>query len=109
MSNDTQTISLLGKQFHIKHPIEDHANLAQAALYLDEVLHTVRQTSEKVSSFENALVTAALNLSDELLRLKNGSLQPYADIHERMRVLTLSMAEVFLQIPAPLATEDAIY
>jgi cell division protein ZapA (FtsZ GTPase activity inhibitor) len=101
MSQDTQTITLLNKSFHIKHPQDDHASLEKAAVYLDSVLRTIHQTSNNVSTFENTLVTAALNLCDELLQLKTGELNSRESLDERLLLLCHHLEHAIEEVLAP--------
>ncbi len=97
MSNDTHTIYLLSKPFQIKATQEELSNLQQTASYLDSVLRTIKQTSRKPANFENLILTAALNLADELLQIKNASQPDYQAIDDRLERLKDKMADVLVE------------
>lgn len=64
-----QNISLMGKPFAIKCPDDKAERLHKAVEHLTESMKIVQQ-SGNVCSFESQLVTAALNITDELLAIK---------------------------------------
>lgn len=82
---DGVVISILGKEFIVACPDDERESLQAAASYLDRKLREV-QSSGKVIGTERAAIMAALNISHELLTLKQrGGLS--ADATQKLRVL----------------------
>jgi len=63
------TISILGKELMVACPDDERESLAAAARYLDQRMREI-QDSGKVIGTERCAVMAALNLSNELLQLR---------------------------------------
>lgn len=59
-------ISIMGKEFQVASPEDEHQTLLQAANFLDQRMREIRE-SGKVLGLERIAVMAALNLSYELL------------------------------------------
>lgn len=78
-------ISILGKEFMVACPDEERESLVAAAAYLDNKLRDV-QASGKVIGTERAAIMAALNISHELLVLRQrGELSE--DTAQKVRLL----------------------
>lgn len=73
MSRSTQTVSvrILDKEYQVACPPEQQAELLMSAKHLDEQMRAIRETG-KVIGLERIAVMAALNISHELLRTRNG-------------------------------------
>ncbi len=72
MSNDTTStvdIFILDKAYKISCPVNEQDNLRRAALYLDRKMRDIRG-SGKMLGLERVAVIAALNISHELLSIK---------------------------------------
>ncbi len=63
------TISILGKELMVACPDDERESLAAAARYLDQRMREI-QDSGKVIGTERCAVMAALNLTNELLQLR---------------------------------------
>ncbi|GAB3376697.1 cell division protein ZapA [Spongiibacter taiwanensis] len=70
MSQNTVVVKILDKEYQVACPPEEQAPLLQAAQYLDRQMRQIR-TSGKVIGLERIAVMAALNISHELLSVKN--------------------------------------
>lgn len=78
-------IHILGKEFMVACPDDERDSLIAAAAYLDRKLREV-QTSGKVIGTERAAIMAALNISHELLNLRQrGGLSE--DATQKLRLL----------------------
>lgn len=73
MKAKTQTVSvrILDKEYQVACPPEQQAELLMSAKHLDEQMRAIRETG-KVIGLERIAVMAALNISHELLRTRNG-------------------------------------
>ena len=69
---DTVAVSILGKEYQVACPAEQHAELLLSARYLDEQMRVIRATG-KVIGLERIAVMAALNIAHELLRTRNAA------------------------------------
>lgn len=69
---DTAAVSILGKEYQVACPAEQHAELLLSARYLDEQMRAIRATG-KVIGLERIAVMAALNIAHELLRTRNAA------------------------------------
>lgn len=70
MSQNTVVVKILDKEYQVACPPEEQGALLQAAQYLDRQMRQIR-TSGKVIGLERIAVMAALNISHELLSVKN--------------------------------------
>lgn len=78
-------INILGKEFMVSCPDDERESLVAAAAYLDRKLRDV-QASGKVIGTERTAIMAALNISHELLILRErGSLSE--DATQKVRLL----------------------
>jgi len=62
-------VSILGKVFSVACREEEHTDLLAAAQYLDQKMRRIHATG-KVIGLERCAVMAALNITHELLRLR---------------------------------------
>ena len=69
---DTVAVSILGKEYQVACPAEQHAELLLSARYLDEQMRVIRATG-KVIGLERIAVMAALNIAHELLPTRNAA------------------------------------
>ena len=68
-TSDGIAVTILGKEFRVACPDNERASLLAAASYLDRKLREV-QASGKVIGSERAAIVAALNITHELLELR---------------------------------------
>jgi cell division protein ZapA len=80
------TISILGKELMVACPDDERESLAAAARYLDQRMREI-QDSGKVIGAERCAVMAALNLTNELLQLRQQVNDVPAGIDARLQTL----------------------
>ena len=83
------SIRILEKEYQVACPIEERTDLLDAAEYLNSKMRDIRE-SGAVMGLDRIAVMAALNLSNELLKLKkNGgvSSEGEAELVDKMRLL----------------------
>lgn len=80
-------ISILGKDFQVASPEEEHQQLLQAANFLDKRMREIRE-SGKVLGLERIAIMAALNLSYELLNKSNSNPEEISIINNKMQQLS---------------------
>ena len=93
--NDTDNlvaVSILDKVYKIKCPSKQSCELQQSAAYLDEHVRKLRRTTH-IPHLENLLVVAALNITHELLALKNHKNQSIENITLRIQQLQQRIQE----------------
>ena len=80
------TISILGKELMVACPDDERESLTAAARYLDQRMREI-QDSGKVIGAERCAVMAALNLTNELLQLRQQFSDVPAGIDARLQAL----------------------
>jgi cell division protein ZapA len=80
------TISILGKELMVACPDDERESLTAAARYLDQRMREI-QDSGKVIGAERCAVMAALNLTNELLQLRQQASDVPAGIDARLQAL----------------------
>ncbi|MBE9515921.1 MAG: cell division protein ZapA [Proteobacteria bacterium] len=70
--NTGVNVNILGKQFMVACPDEERQSLSAAAQFLDEKMREI-QNSGRVVGSERCAVMAALNITNDLLQLQDGS------------------------------------
>lgn len=63
-------VSIMGKKFSVACPEDERDELTAAAKYLDQQMNSI-QRSGKVIGLDRCAIMAALNISHELLNLRN--------------------------------------
>lgn len=76
-------ITILGKEFQVASPEDEHQTLLQAANFLDKRMREIR-SSGKVLGLERIAVMAALNLSYELLNTPSMDSEEASLIEQRI-------------------------
>ena len=74
-SSSTVSVSILDKEYQVACPEDQQADLLLSAKHLDEHMRSIRSTG-KVIGLERIAVMAALNISHELLQVRNGEAPP---------------------------------
>ena len=80
------SVRILDKEFMIACPYEQRSALLDSAQYLDTKMREVRD-SGKVVGIDRIAVIAALNLTNELLRLQSREQQLESELGGRVRAL----------------------
>jgi len=87
--SDTQarvSVRILEKEYHIACPMEERSALLDSAEYLNSKMREIRETG-KVVGLDRIAVIAALNMANELLRLRNRDSNLESDVGGRLRIL----------------------
>lgn len=80
------SVSILDREFQFACPPGERKALQEAAQYLDERMRTIKGEG-RLMALERIAVMTALNLSDELLRLKKQEQYRQQNIDKRIRML----------------------
>ena len=72
MSNKGVNISIMGRDFSVACPPDEQEDLLEAARYLDGNMKEIKKTG-KIIGAERCAIMAALNITNELLKLKKSS------------------------------------
>lgn len=93
------TVRILDREYQVVCAPGERKGLMEAALYLDAQMRQVRE-SGKLSSVEKIAVMCALNFSDELLKLRQQSVDRSEQVDQRILELAQRLGE-----SSPNATE----
>jgi len=80
------SIRILEKEYQVACPIEERTDLLDAAEHLNGKMREIRD-SGSVLGLDRIAVVAALNLANELLKLRKGGADVDVDMVDRMRHL----------------------
>lgn len=80
------SVRLLDREYQVACPAEERSDLLDSAEYLDGKMREIRD-SGKVVGLDRIAVMAALNLANELLRLRNHGQKLDHDFGGRVRAL----------------------
>ncbi|MFW6342984.1 MAG: cell division protein ZapA, partial [Halothiobacillaceae bacterium] len=83
---DTVNITILDKEYRIACPPEEREVLHRTAQYLDERMREIR-AARRVIGADRIAVLAALNITHELLELKDRELAVDDEISKRLELL----------------------
>ena len=89
MSSDNTarvSVRILEKDYHISCPIEERSDLLDSAEYLNAKMREIRETG-KVVGLDRIAVIAALNMANELIRIRNRDLNLETEVGGRLRIL----------------------
>ena len=93
-------VQILGKEYHVSCPEGKEHNLIDAAYYLDQLMGQIKH-SGRVLGPEKAMVMVALNLADELMRLKAETEHNKNTLEERLSNLSNKIARCLVkQVPS---------
>lgn len=83
--SETEPVSvrILDREYRVMCKPEERRGLMEAALYLDSQMREARE-SGKLTSMEKIAVMCALNLSDELLKLRQENLDRSERVDQRV-------------------------
>ncbi len=79
-------VRVLDRDYDVACPVEERTALLDSAEFLDGRMREIRD-SGKVVGLDRIAVIAALNLANELLRLKRDSVSVDSDLPVRLRAL----------------------
>ena len=80
------TVRILEREYRVMCKPDERRALMESALFLDQQMREIRD-SGRVSSMEKIAVMCALNLSEEILRLRQESSQRQEKIDQRISEL----------------------
>ena len=79
-------VRLLDRQYEVACPAEERSDLLDSAEYLDAKMREVRDTG-KVVGLDRIAVISALNIANELIKLKQQGTSLEGDIGSRLKTL----------------------
>jgi cell division protein ZapA len=79
-------VRLLDRQYEVACPAEERSDLLDSAEYLDAKMREVRDTG-KVVGLDRIAVISALNIANELIKLKQQGSSLEGDIGSRLKTL----------------------
>lgn len=80
------SVRLLDREYQVACPPEERGNLLDSAEYLDSKMREVRD-SGKVTGLDRIAVISALNLANELIKLRRQGTTVEGDVGARLRTL----------------------
>ncbi len=80
------TVRILDREYRVMCTPEQRRSLMESALYLDQQMREIRNTG-KVSSIDKIAVMVALNMSEELLKLRQAHVERREKVDQRVRDL----------------------
>lgn len=81
--SEVVTVRILDREYQVVCTPDERRGLMDAAMFLDSQMRQIRE-SGKLSSVEKIAVMCALNLSDELLKLRQERDQRDASVDQRI-------------------------
>ncbi|MGK7296326.1 MAG: cell division protein ZapA [Candidatus Wenzhouxiangella sp. M2_3B_020] len=81
--SEVVTVRILDREYQVVCTPEERRGLMDAAMFLDSQMRQIRE-SGKLSSVEKIAVMCALNLSDELLKLRQARDQRDTSVDQRI-------------------------
>ena len=80
------SVRLLDRQYEVACPVEERSDLLDSAEYLDAKMREVRDTG-KVVGLDRIAVISALNIANELIKLKQQGSSLDGDVGSRLKAL----------------------
>ncbi len=80
------SVRILEKEYHITCPLDERADLLDSAEFLNAKMREIRD-SGKVVGLDRIAVIAALNMTNELLKMRNRDTHLESDVGGRLRIL----------------------
>ena len=80
------SVRILEKEYHISCPIEERSVLLDSAEFLNMKMREIRD-SGKVVGLDRIAVIAALNMANELIRVRTRDTNLDSDVGGRLRIL----------------------
>lgn len=93
------SVKIMGQEYKVKCPPDKIAELQESAVYLDRLMHEIRESSN-ILSLDRIAVIAALNTAHEMLILKRQK-------HAYIDSLSKRIGDLQQKIQQTLATEQA--
>ncbi len=95
MSNKGVNITIMGRDFAFACPDDEQEHLLSAARYLDKSMKEIQKTG-KIVGTERCAIMAALNITNDLLKLQNSTLDQNR-IQSKLTSLQERIDEVLLE------------
>ena len=80
------SVSILDREYQFACQPEERKALKEAAIFLDERMRSIKGAG-RLMALERIAVMTALNLADELLKLKNNEKHRQENVDSRIRML----------------------
>ena len=80
------SVRLLDREYHVACPADDRSDLLDSAEYLDAKMREVRD-SGKVVGLDRIAVISALNIANELIKLRRNGSAVESDVGTKLRAL----------------------
>lgn len=80
------SVRILEKEYQVACPVDERADLLDSAELLNARMREVRD-SGKVVGLDRIAVIAALNMANELIRLRNRDVHLESEVGSRLRIL----------------------
>ena len=80
------SVRLLDREYQVACPADERSDLLDSAEYLDAKMREVRDTG-KVAGLDRIAVISALNLANELIKLRRNGSAVDSDLGARLRTL----------------------
>lgn len=86
-ASEAVTVRILEREYRVMCTPSERRTLMESALFLDQQMREIRD-SGRVTSMEKIAVMCALNLSEEIIRLRQESSERHEKIDSRISELT---------------------
>lgn len=83
---ETVTVRILDREYRVMCTPEERRDLMESALFLDQQMREIRD-SGRVSSMDKIAVMCALNMAEEVLRLRQELAERREKVDQRVREL----------------------
>lgn len=95
-SNETVTVTILGKEYQVACPEDEVNSLTQAARFLDQRMADIK-VSGKVVGLDRIAVMAALNIAHEFLTGSHESSATSKSVNDRLGKLSERLEEALAE------------
>ena len=99
MSNKGVNISIMGRDFSVACPPHEQEDLLEAARYLDGNMKEIQKTG-KIIGAERCAIMAALNITNDLLKLQRSSANQ-SQVEQKLEHLQERIDEVLREAESP--------
>ncbi len=89
-SNEPVTVRILEREYRVMCTPDQRRELMESALYLDQQMRQIRD-SGRVSSMDKIAVMSALNLAEEVLRLRQQLAEREQLVDQRVRQMAIEL------------------
>ncbi|MEN1727850.1 MAG: cell division protein ZapA [Pseudomonadota bacterium] len=89
-ANEPVVVRILEREYRVMCAPEQRRELMESALYLDNQMREIRD-SGRISSIDKIAVMSALNLAEEVLKLRNQLSEREEKVDRRLRQLAMEL------------------